>query len=113
MIVMMETTQNYLVVNGQSLSQGEAVISYLPYPHLFEQAMLAICLMYGLRKGYYTGDPTKIAEDCSVLRPVIFPSVPRLYNKIYSKIKSTFTQATGCKSWLINKAVDAKLANLQ
>jgi len=91
MIVMMETTQNYLVVNGQSLSQGEAVISYLPYPHLFEQAMLAICLMYGLRKGYYTGDPTKIAEDCSVLRPVIFPSVPRLYNKIYSKIKSTFT----------------------
>jgi len=65
-----------------------------------------------MKKGYYQGDPLKIAEDCSVLKPDLFPSVPRLYNKIYSKIKGTFSAATGCKSWLVNKAVNSKLANL-
>jgi long-chain acyl-CoA synthetase len=43
--------------------------------------------MYGGRTGYYSGDPLKLLEDLQVLRPTIFPSVPRLFNRIYDKIK--------------------------
>ena len=44
----------------------------------------------------------------SILRPTIFPSVPRLYNRIYDKILSGAKQAGGIKSWLFNKAFEAK-----
>ena len=61
--------------------------------------------------GYYSGDPAKIVEDCGLLQPHFFPSVPRLYNKIYGKISGGMNAATGCKGWLVNKALTAKRAN--
>jgi long-chain acyl-CoA synthetase len=42
------------------------------------------------------------------LKPTLFPSVPRLYNKIYGTIKQRMDEATGCKRWLINNAFAAK-----
>ena len=62
--------------------------------------------------GFYQGDPLKITDDCQALKPVVFPSVPRLYNRIYGKIKGNFDGATGCKKWLIDKGVAAKTHNL-
>lgn len=47
-----------------------------------------------------------------MLKPTMFPSVPRLYNKIYAKIKGNFDVLTGCKKWLVNKGLAAKTANL-
>ena len=40
----------------------------------------------------------------------MFPSVPRLYNKIHAKIKEKFEAMTGCKGWLVNRALDTKTA---
>lgn len=51
-------------------------------------------------------------EDCAALKPTIFPSVPRLYNKIYGRIKSQFDATTGCKNWLLNKGLAAKIHNV-
>ena len=62
--------------------------------------------------GFYQGDPLKLADDCVALKPAFFPSVPRLYNRIYGKIKSTLDGATGCKKWLIDKALKSKSDNL-
>jgi len=45
------------------------------------------------------------------LKPTIFPSVPRLYNKIYGILKGRFEEATGMKGWLVNKAITTKLEN--
>jgi len=68
------------------MRENECVISYLPYTHSFEQILMAFALIQKLRIGFFSGDPTRLVEDCSVLKPDFFPSVPRLYNKIYSKI---------------------------
>ena len=67
------------------------MISYLPYTHSFEQGLTAYSLFMGLRIGYYQGNPIKLTEDCGLLKPVIFPSVPRLYNKIYSSLNFKFS----------------------
>lgn len=55
----------------------------------------------------------KLTEDCSILKPTFFPSVPRLYNKIYGRIKDRFKDATGCKAKLVNSAVSTKIKNYE
>jgi len=42
-----------------------------------------------------------IANDISVLKPTFFPSVPRLYNKIYGVMQNKLNAVTGCKAWLV------------
>ena len=50
-----------------NLQRGDAQISYLPYPHSYEQILMANALMLRVRIGYFQGDPLKIAEDCQLL----------------------------------------------
>ena len=65
-------------------------------------------MIAGGKQGYYQGDPLKLTEDCQVLQPTVFPSVPRLYNKIYAKIQAGLGAATGCKKWLIDRGMASK-----
>lgn len=100
------------VLTRVNLHRGSRAISYLPYPHSFEQCMMGMALQVGCKIGYYQGNPAKLVEDCSLLKPTIFPSVPRLYNRIYGQIKAKFDAATGCKAWLGGKALASKTAAL-
>lgn len=95
------------------MNREDSIISYLPYPHSFEQVLLAYFLMIGGRIGYYCGDPQKLTEDCQRLQPSMFPSVPRLYNRIYGLLKSGIDTAGGCKTWLAQKAIAAKMFYLR
>ena len=69
-------------------------------------------MVHGCKVGYYQGDPLQLKMDCQLLKPTIFPSVPRLYNKIYATIKGQFEAKTGCLKWLVDKGLAAKTANL-
>ena len=75
--------------------------------------MFGLACMRGFKIGFYQGDPLKLVDDCAVLKPTCFPSVPRLYNRIYGKIQDKFKEATGCKAWLVNKALNSKTAALE
>jgi long-chain acyl-CoA synthetase len=99
------------VINEMDINNESRIISYLPYPHGFEQCLFSMSCMTGCRIGFYQGNPLKLVEDCALLKPTIFPSVPRLFNKIYGKIKDIFDSMTGCKSWLVKKAFSAKKLN--
>jgi long-chain acyl-CoA synthetase len=101
-------------MGSQPFNEADTVISYLPAAHSFEQAITGIVLIYGMKSGFYAGDPLKmISEDLPALKPTFFPSVPRLYNRIYGKIKDTFSKLTGFKAKLANTAVNSKLAALR
>ena len=95
------------------LTNDDSIISYLPYPHSFEQCLCFFSILNGARIGYYQGDPLKLTEDCAMLRPAIFPSVPRLFNRIYGKIKERLDGLTGCSGWLANKGMTAKIQALR
>jgi long-chain acyl-CoA synthetase len=82
------------------LSYEDSIISYLPYPHSFEQVCLYFAMWLGLKIGYYQGNPLKLVDDCQQLRPAVFPSVPRLYNRIYAKIKGGLEAQTGVKGFI-------------
>ena len=69
--------------------------------------------MEGVKCGFFSGDVTKLIEDCGILKPTFFPSVPRLYNKIHGKISDGINNATGMKGWLAKTALDTKITNLK
>lgn len=105
---------------NQQLSERDTYISYLPAAHSFEQALFACVCVYGMKAGFYSGDPIKLLkEDLPALKPTFFPSVPRIFNRVYGIIKDKISTAAGqgrgggCKHWLIDKAIATKLANLK
>jgi len=87
-------------------------LSYLPLAHVFERIVLASALYSGARVGYFQGETLKLLEDLAALRPTVFPSVPRLLNKIYDKIVGGAQSAGGVKTALFNMALQSKLSNL-
>jgi len=54
----------------------------------------------------------KIVEDLAVCRPTMFPTVPRLFNKIYAKIKDQFSEKNFVLRTLIERGLAAKIQNL-
>ena len=61
--------------------------------------------------GFYNGNILKLKEDLLILRPTLFASVPRLFNKLYIGIKQRLSQADCCKRILTGKAIRDKLRN--
>ncbi|KAK9086761.1 hypothetical protein Syun_029155 [Stephania yunnanensis] len=72
---------------------GEFYISYLPLAHIYERA---------------NQDNLKLMDDFAALRPTIFASVPRLYNRIYTGIMSAVKTSGALKQRLFNAAYNAK-----
>jgi long-chain acyl-CoA synthetase len=91
------------------MTEADSYISYLPAAHSFEQCIFSMSCVTGLKCGFFAGNILKLTEDIGVLKPTLFPSVPRLFNRIYGKIMDGTKAATGVKGWLVNKAIAAKL----
>jgi len=45
-----------LSFGNHSLTEKDTYISYLPYSHIFEQAIFGMSVLYGMRIGYFSGD---------------------------------------------------------
>ncbi|KAI9322325.1 hypothetical protein BX666DRAFT_2017021 [Dichotomocladium elegans] len=88
-------------------------ISYLPLAHIFGRLVDTACLLRGCRLGYFSGDVTTIVDDMQTLKPSIFPSVPRLLNRVYGSIVQKTIEAPGLTGSLARTAVATKLANLE
>lgn len=100
------TSANYA---GVAFYNYDTMISYLPLAHSFEQVLFGLCLVKGVKIGYYSGDVLKITDDCQVLKPTLFPGVPRLYNKIYDKINSKLKELSATRWYIANRAIQSKL----
>jgi long-chain acyl-CoA synthetase len=88
--------------------QKDIHLSYLPLAHVFERLVQSAVWMTGACVGFYQGDTLKLIEDIKALRPTIFPSVPRLYNRIYDKIMGGVEETGGRKARIFKKAYEAK-----
>jgi len=74
----------------QALTFGpeDSHLSYLPLAHSFEQVVVTTMLAHGASIGFFQGNIKLLTDDLQTLRPTIFPTVPRLLNKIYDGIMS-------------------------
>jgi len=98
---------------GIDVNHEDSYISYLPLAHSFEKCLFVMALIRGIKIGFYSGDVLKLSEDCTVLQPTLFPSVPRLFCRIYDKITSRLKDLTGMKSYIANQAIQSKLYYLE
>ncbi|XP_009767906.1 long chain acyl-CoA synthetase 6, peroxisomal [Nicotiana tabacum] len=99
-------------VAGMTLSikfyPSDIYISYLPLAHIYERANQITSAYYGVAVGFYQGDNLKLMDDLAALRPTIFSSVPRLYNRIYAGITNAVQTSGVLKQRLFNAAYNSK-----
>jgi len=86
----------------------DVYISYLPLAHIYERANCVGLTYSGVAIGFYQGDSMKLMDDLVALRPTIFASVPRLYNRIYSGILNAVKMSGTLRERLFNAAFNAK-----
>lgn len=100
------------VLIGIELKVDDIHISYLPMAHIFERLLQVICFSSGAAIGFYQGVVPKLFEDIQELKPTIFPSVPRLFNRLYDKVMQTVAATGGIKKYLFDSAFSAKKEQL-
>uniref|UniRef100_A0AAX7T0W7 Long-chain-fatty-acid--CoA ligase n=1 Tax=Astatotilapia calliptera TaxID=8154 RepID=A0AAX7T0W7_ASTCA len=81
-------------------------LSYLPLAHMFERVVQGVMLIHGARIGYFQGDIRRLSDDMKVLKPTVFPVVPRLLNRMYDKIFGLANSPW--KRWLLEFAFKRK-----
>jgi long-chain acyl-CoA synthetase len=89
----------------QYLQRGDLCLLYLPLAHNFGR----LVHLGGPYAGYtiaFEPDPYAVAEALIELSPTVFPSVPRVFEKIHTSIVSAFDEATGSKRRLIDWALE-------
>jgi len=82
----------------------DTMLLYLPLAHNFGRLMH----LSGPYVGYtiaFLPDPLQAAAALPAVRPTVFPSVPRVYEKIHTGVLAKFDDATGLRRRLIDWAL--------
>jgi long-chain acyl-CoA synthetase len=66
------------------LAEGEIAYLFLPLAHAFAKLVQFIVLDLGGVLAFWERDPQKIVPNLMEIRPTFFPSVPRVFEKIYT-----------------------------
>jgi long-chain acyl-CoA synthetase len=90
-----------MVVAEDVVSSGDVVYLFLPLAHSFALLIQLAALEQGSTLAYWSRDPKLIIEDVAAVKPTYLPSVPRIFEKIYTKA----TAAEGLKKKILDWAV--------
>jgi len=70
------------------VSEGDVVYLFLPLAHAFALLVQFVTIDLGGTIAFWEKDPTKIVPNLMEVRPTYFPSVPRIFEKIYTMATS-------------------------
>ncbi len=92
-----------------SFSAADSVLSVLPYSHVLERLAMYMYLHHGMSV-FYAESMEKIGDNVRETRPTILICVPRLFEKIYMKIKDKAAEGgkmkAGILAWAVNTGKD-------
>jgi long-chain acyl-CoA synthetase len=83
---------------------GDVMLLYLPLAHNFGRLMHLLAPHIGYTVAFCP-DPYAVAEALPAVRPTVFPSVPRVYEKVHAAVATAFAEETGVKRRLIDWAL--------
>ena len=104
-------THSNLVSNIVDVSElldwegGDIALSVLPLSHVFERMAMYMYIHQGMSV-YYAESIEKLGENIREVRPTVLVAVPRLFEKIYSRIKEKAEAGGKLKAGLLAWAVE-------
>jgi long-chain acyl-CoA synthetase len=94
------------MVNETSVIEGEDVTYlYLPLAHSFALLIELGSFDLGATIAFWERDPLKILPNLAELKPTYFPSVPRIFEKIYTAANSGIEKEGGLKKAIFHWAI--------
>jgi long-chain acyl-CoA synthetase len=94
------------MVNETSVIEGEDVTYlYLPLAHSFALLIQLGSFDLGATIAYWERDPLKIMPNLAELKPTYFPSVPRIFEKIYTAATSGMEKEGGLKKAIFDWSI--------
>jgi long-chain acyl-CoA synthetase len=94
------------MVNETSvIAENDVTYLYLPLAHSFALLIQLGSFDLGATIAYWEGDPNKIVPNLNELKPTYFPSVPRIFEKIYTAANSGMEKAGGVKKLIFDWSI--------
>jgi long-chain acyl-CoA synthetase len=87
------------------IEDEELTYLFLPLAHSFAVLVQFGSFDLGTTIAYWQRDPLKIAADLIEVRPTYFPSVPRIFEKIYTAATARIDEAGGLQKAVFNWAI--------
>jgi long-chain acyl-CoA synthetase len=95
------------MVNETSVIEEEDLTYlYLPLAHSFALLIQLGSFDLGATIAYWERDPQKILPNLAELKPTYFPSVPRIFEKIYTAASSGMEKEGGLKKAIFNWSIE-------
>jgi long-chain acyl-CoA synthetase len=103
--------RNYyaMVQKGDELERrltqpGDLMLLYLPLAHNYGRLLHLSAAYIGFTIAFLP-DPLRAAEELPRVRPTLFPSVPRVYEKIHAAVVAGFEERTGAERRIVDWAL--------
>ena len=94
------------MVNETSvIEEGDLAYLYLPLAHSFALLIQLGSFDLGTAIAYWERDPLKILPNLAELKPTYFPSVPRIFEKIYTAATSGMEKEGGLKKAIFDWSI--------
>ncbi len=94
-----------MVLDESVLKGGESVYLFLPLAHSFALLIQLGALDIGGSLAYWERDPLRIIPNLAEVKPTYFPSVPRIFEKIYTAATVGVEEAGGLKKVIFNWSI--------
>ncbi|HEU4461658.1 MAG TPA: AMP-binding protein, partial [Solirubrobacterales bacterium] len=94
-----------MVKETSVIEEGDVTYLYLPLAHSFALLIQLGSYDLGTTIAYWERDPLKILPNLAELKPSYFPSVPRIFEKIYTAATSAIEKEGGLKKTIFNWAI--------
>jgi long-chain acyl-CoA synthetase len=83
------------------IRDDDLIYLFLPLAHSFAMLIQLGAFELGATTAYWSLDPKRIIDDVAAVRPTLLPSVPRIFEKVYTRASA----AEGIKKELLKRAI--------
>jgi long-chain acyl-CoA synthetase len=94
-----------MVLEVEALGDDELTYLFLPLAHSFALLIQLGTVALGTTLAYWERDPLKIIPNLAEVKPTYFPSVPRIFEKIYTAATAAAEKAGGAKKAIFDWAI--------
>jgi long-chain acyl-CoA synthetase len=94
-----------MALDESVLERNTTTYLFLPLAHSFALLIQFLSFDLGGNIAYWERDPLKIVPNLAEVKPDYFPSVPRIFEKIYTAATSDIEKAGGLKKLVFNWAI--------